>query len=940
MKRFLRILLIVIIVLIALMIVIPYVFKDDIMKQAKTVMNENLDANVEFTDFNLSLFKHFPDMSVGIEGLSISGKGQFEKDTLVQFKNFNAKVDLVSLIKKDIKVKGIYLIEPTISAKVAADSSVNWDIMAEQEPTDEPEEETDTAAGPTDFRVDLKTFEITDGKIVYTDHLSDMEAKLENFNFALNGDLGADSSYLEMNLGIDPVLVRMGAIKYLNNASINFKAGIGANLEKGRYHMLENQFALNALQLNFDGMVEMQENNKIITNVKFHTNEPSFKQLLSLVPAIYTKDFNDLTTEGQLSLAGEVSGFYQDSILPVVDMNLRVEDAMFSYPDLPKDVRNVNISLQTYFNGADMDKSVVNLEKFHLELANAPFDASFKITTPISDPEIRGGVKGKIALGNLTDVVPMENTQLRGIIESDFNMQGRMSMIEKEQYEQFDAKGAIELTDVYFSSPDMPVPFSLKSSRFVFSPQYLELESFNSKIGDSDLQANGKIENYLSYALKDGTLRGDFTIKSGYFNANEFLTEEEAVEETPDTVAESELELFKVPDRIDFKLNSDFDHIIYDQMDITDATGTILVKNQAVYLDNFGMNLFDGTMQANGEYNTQDTLNPYVNFNFSVSDLKIQYAMRSFSMLDTLVPVLRNTTGDMSLDLEYMSNLTQSMEPDYSTMNGYGEFRSDRLVLSGSKSLNAVMDKLKLTKEGKQVVRNVKVNFILEKGRVIFKPFDVTVNNIDMTISGSQGIDKTMDYIVSMKLPKGKLGQAADEALSSLLSQATGKELDIKTKKTLNVNAKVTGTYDDPRVGLAFKGGEGEEESSAKEVVKEKVKDEVDKQKEKAKEKAREEAAKRADEIVKEAEERAAQIRREARKKAEKIREEADKKAERIIKEAEGENFLARKAAKESAKKIREEADKRADQLVAEADKKADKIVAEAKEKAEKIKNQ
>ncbi len=53
----------------------------------------------------------------------------------------------------------------------------------------------------------------------------------------------------------------------------------------------------------------------------------------------------------------------------------------------------------------------------------------------------------------------------------------------------------------------------------------LELKSFNSEIGESDFQLNGKIENYITYALSDGTLKGDFKFTSSNINANEFMSE-------------------------------------------------------------------------------------------------------------------------------------------------------------------------------------------------------------------------------------------------------------------------------------------------------------------------------------------------------------------------------------------------------------------------------
>jgi hypothetical protein len=279
------------------------------------------------------------------------------------------------------------------------------------------------------------------------------------------------------------------------------------------------------------------------------------------------------------------------------------------------------------------------------------------------------------------------------------------------------------------------------------------------------------------------------------------------------------------------------------------------------------------------------------------------------------------------------------MQPDVNTMKGFGSLKSDEIVLESSKSLGTILQQLKLTKNENQVFKNIDIEFSIEEGRIHVKPFDVKMGNIDMTVSGSQGINQTMDYLVDMQLPKGKLGKAADEALNNLLSKATSQDMNIETSKNINVAAKLTGKFDDPKVNLLFGKGDGEKKT-AKEQVKDQVKKEVDKQKEKIKEKAGEEAAKRADQIVAEAKEKAEKIRAQARKSAKQIRQEADKRATKVEEEAEGKNILVQKAAEKSAKEIRKKADEKAEKLIKEADKRAEQLVKEAKEKAQKIKSE
>ena len=933
MKKLLRILFIVIIVLLAAMITLPTVFKDEILSKSKELINDNLRARVEFEDIRLSLFRRFPNMNVGIKDLSISGTGQFEKDTLIRFDSFDAELDLLSLFRKNIAVEGIYLIQPRLHAKVAADSAVNWDIMKATEETEA--EVPDTGAAKIDYRVDLKTFKIEGGHILYEDALSGMQASLDNLNFELKGDLGADSSAIDLHLDIHPVDLQMGAIKYLNQSSVVFDAGIGANLEAGRYYIRDNVFSLNALALNFDGLIEMLEDGRINTDIKFATSKAGFKSLLSMVPAIYMQDFQDLNTSGQLSLQGAVSGYYKDSILPSLDMNLQVENAMFSYPDLPKKAEHIAISLQTYFDGQHPDNTKVNLEHFHIELAGSPFDASFLLMTPLSDPSINGNVKGTIVLDNLADVVPMEETDLKGTIHSDLKLKGSLSMIEQEKYDAFQAEGQVDMKDFYFSGKDLPASVNMDAA-LLFTPQYLNLKNMDARIGESDLHLSGKLSNYLSYMLQDGIIRGDFNFHSNYLNTNQFLTEGE-VEETPDTTEKAELSLFEVPKNIDFKLTSTFDRILYDQMDIRKAKGTILVREEKVYLDGFGMDLFDGQLSANGEYSTQDKDNPYVNFKLGIEDLRIEDALKSFSILDSIAPIMKRAKGDISMDLEYISNLQPNMQPVMKSITGFGELRSDRIVLTGSGALEKILSKLKMDQSSEQGVKNIRVNFILREGNLIVKPFDVRLAGIEMTLSGSQSFDRTMDYMIDMEIPRSAFGGVASQALDNLMAQATSRGLSLDPGQQMQVKANIQGPFSDPLVSLGF--GKQAGGPSVKEQVQESVRQVVDKKKQEVEQQVREKAGQKAEKIIEQAQDRAQKVKQEARNAARQIRREADAKADKIEQEAQGKNILVRKAAEKSAEKIRKEADNKADKLVQEADEKAEKIIKQAKEKAENIQN-
>ena len=74
-----------------------------------------------------------------------------------------------------------------------------------------------------------------------------------------------------------------------------------------------------------------------------------------------------------------------------------------------------------------------------------------------------------------------------------------------------------------------------------------------------------------------------------------------------------------------------------------------------------------------------------------------------------------------------------------------------------------------------------------------------------MLIGGDQGLDQTMNYTVGINIPRSELGAAANAAIDNLISKATSAGLKIDPLENLTIQAKVRGTFNDPKVGLDMK---------------------------------------------------------------------------------------------------------------------------------------
>ncbi|MEZ5084277.1 MAG: AsmA family protein [Bacteroidales bacterium] len=230
MKTLFKILGIIILLLILLVILTPVLFKGKLVEIAKEEINKNVKAKVDFTDFNLSLIKSFPNFNFGIEGLIITGVETFENDTLANIGSIDLTLDLMSVINGDTyELKRIVISNPDIRVKVLEDGSANYDIAVES--TTETSPETSSGeSGP--FMLTLKHFEIINGKLIYDDASLGTYLSMIGLNHKLSGDLSEDFTLLKTLTSIAKCTVEYDGMRYISNASVNYKADIDADLKK------------------------------------------------------------------------------------------------------------------------------------------------------------------------------------------------------------------------------------------------------------------------------------------------------------------------------------------------------------------------------------------------------------------------------------------------------------------------------------------------------------------------------------------------------------------------------------------------------------------------------------------------------------------------------------------------------------------------------------
>jgi hypothetical protein len=909
-------------VLIILIIAAPFLFKKQIIQFVKDTANEQLNAKVNFGEFDLTLISSFPDFTFSIDSVSVANIGEFEGDTLLYAKNLTLGLNLMSVIKGDqYKINAISIDQPRIHALVLKSGLANWDIT---KPSTDSTATADTAAS-TPFKMTLKKLEIKNAYILYDDVAADMNAELYNMNFTLSGDFTADDFLLQTLTEIERLSVTSGGVAYFNKVKTRIKVDMDANMPNMKFVFKENEFSFNELSLGLDGFVAMPKDD-IDMDLKFKANQTEFKNILSLVPGVYTADFKDVKTSGQLALDGYAKGIYNDTKLPAFGVKLLIKDAKFQYPSLPKSATNIQVDLVVDNKTGDPDATVIDLNKFHVELGGNPIDATMHLTTPVSDANINAAVLAKINLASMKDVVPMEKgDDLNGMIVADVKMKGRMSAIEKEKYEEFDASGSLAITDMNYKTASLSYPTQINKLTLLFNPKTVDLSEFDAKVGKSDIQLQGKIENFLQYALQDSLLKGAFALKSNLMDINELMSSTDTTTAAPTAADTAAMTVVEVPSNLDVNLTATIGKLLYDNLTITNVSGGVAIKDSKMSLDKLKLTLdeLEGTMQLSGVYNTQNIKKPMVDFDVDIANFDIPKTVKTFGTVKQLAPIAQYATGKFSTDLKFSTVLDQAMSPVLNTLVGGGNLKTNNATIEGFEPINKLADALNQPKYKKLTFENVNATYTFKDGRVEVKEMPIKSGNITGKVKGSTGFDQTIDYTWALEIPRSEFGSQANAAAGSLLDQLNKQTgANVKLGDKVKIKALFGGTVTKPTIKTDL--------FNSDQTPKEQVQNLVNQGVDMAKEKAREEA----DKLMKDAQVEADKIKAEAKVLADKTKTEGyaaiDKNIETI------KNPLQKAAAKAAAPAAKKEVDKQAQKILDEANKKADQVLVNAKVEADK----
>ncbi|RPH33978.1 AsmA family protein, partial [bacterium] len=433
-------------------------------------------------------------------------------------------------------------------------------------------------------------------------------------------------------------------------------------------------------------------------------------------------------------------------------------------------------------------------------------------------------LNGSLNLAEVGQYYPLEpGTELAGRMSANVNVAGKV-----KEPAAMKGSGPMEFQGVSIKTPASANPVKNLAGAITFNNQLVEAKKLSMNLGKSDLTLAFALRNYLSLMSEDKSLprpTAKLTLNSNHLYTADVMPSDKQQPKgaTKDTVAAKQPQSGVPLPNVDMDINATIGTLTMEKFEFKNVRGAMKIADGVINMQNFSLNAFGGSAVSKGSLNLKDPKRPLFDLALDINGVE------SHSLLPHFTSFGQRVNGKMTMNTTMKGALNDTLGLVPPALNGQGRVQITDGVLTGVKVNQAIATLLKLPDLETIKFKDWANSFTIAEGRIIIKDLKIHALDADYTVNGSQGLDGSLDYVMTMLLSQttsgkvnlpGFAGQAAD-----LFKDETGR---------LKLDFAVGGTSDDPKVSLDTKSAQQKAETLAKKKLEDEAKKATDQLKKKA----------------------------------------------------------------------------------------------------------
>jgi len=722
-------------------------------------LNEQLQVQVRVGQIHYSGLRSFPLIGLDLNNIRVSESFPAYAKDLVSAGNVRVRVNPFRLLGKQKELHSIEISHATIRVFDGVGGNRNYEVLINDE---------DNATSSLDLN--FKRIDLNQCRIVYQN-----ESESMSFN-VMTHSLRASGNFSENKFGLKAKLsglfdhLRLGTNTYLIGKLMGADLDVKVDRELSAYHIEKADLDLEDLKLTTTGDILMIKE-KPDLDLQFESKRLNIEGLTSLFPNDIRYKWRDWKSIGRISASGAVKGSIDADNIPVIELDLSMEEVGLKSKEIDIAINNVNFDGHVS-NARDGKFSI------HGKFREARSRNSH-LTCDLSSDDLSSFIHFENILGEVTlsDFSPFfEKHGVEGMTgELRTNLDVRFDYNNDLVLHQ---RGDFQIDDLAFRWEKIP---EVRNATFKGRMNGYDLSDiqFNAVIGDDALLYEGELKDFNGfYGDIRPVFRGDLTFQTLHLDP---WFENDDSSQTPS----ADLDM-----GYDAHLNVQGSSFFWYNLQMQNVRSRLDLDRDGLSCRNAKYDAWSGRHQSDIKFFVEDEY--YVlGVQTTAEDFQLTQLFEEFKNFEQEELTSENISGKTDVDLDLLMKFNASFEAIDREVQSFAKVHVTDGMIREYVPLESLSTFVELEELRSVEFEELQNDIEIRHGIIYLPETDLKNSALNLVISGTHTFQNYMDYHIKIQ---------ATELLakkSKWVQKKQDKRLEEGRDGGLSAYVLMTGTPDD-----------------------------------------------------------------------------------------------------------------------------------------------
>lgn len=343
---------------------------------------------------------------------------------------------------------------------------------------------------------------------------------------------------------------------------------------------------------------------------------------------------------------------------------------------------------------------------------------------------------------------------------------------------RWEVRGNISFNQLRVFSRLFPLPVRMEKTSMTYNTNSMSLNNARLHLGKSDLTLSGEVSRLRQAMLRGGKLTGKFTLHSDLIDCNQLMKainsgmqfaeqldnrtlgtfDEDSLShmnniqalEMDEMEADTTNQLFLVPNFLDLTFHLNAKQIHFNDLQLKDTRGEVVVRDQSINLSNLHMDSNIGSGKLTMVYTTKNRQQATIGFDLDMNHILVNKLIDLYPAIDTLVPMLRSFEGVVDCQMTATCQTDSTMSVLLPTVNSSCYLAGKNMVLLDGETFTEISKKLMFKNKERNMIDSIAVDLAIRDNQIEVFPFLVEMDRYKVAVGGTHNLDMTFDYHISV----------------------------------------------------------------------------------------------------------------------------------------------------------------------------------------------